>query len=119
MKYDWLLVRNAFLSGLLMTASGVFLVIYTGWNEATIICLGLGPLFLFSSLMLAFFYRWMARVGALRLPEDWDKLSPEAKCDLTEKQAIENNKRFALGLMRLNDAQRRNAKEPAERDRDR
>ncbi|HEX6484989.1 MAG TPA: hypothetical protein VF043_39590 [Ktedonobacteraceae bacterium] len=123
MKYDWPLIRKAFVMGLLMTCAGIFLVMYTGWNEATILCLVVGPFLLLCCLVLALFYRWMAHVGTSRLPDGWDHLSPEAKHDVTIKRAREeSNKgnrgaRVSLWLMRLNSTQRRHVEAPiAERD---
>jgi hypothetical protein len=106
MKSNWPVVRKSFVIGLLLTGGGIFLLVYTGWNEATILYLGLGPFFLVCSLVLALFYVWMARVGYSRLPVSWENLSPEAKHDVAEKRAMEHNKGFTLRLLRLNDAHR-------------
>jgi hypothetical protein len=117
MTFDWPSIRKAFLIGLLLTGGGIFLVMYTGWNEATLLCLVVGPLLLFGCLVLALFSRWMARSGASRLPEGWDNLSPEAKHDIAIKRAAEASEqgnmgaRVSLWLMRLSEAQRRNAKD--------
>ena len=123
MKYDWPLIRKAFFMGLLLTGAGIFLVMYTGWNEATILCLVVGPFLLFCCLVLTLFSGWMTRVGTSRLPEGWDNLSPEAKHDVTIKRAREeSNKgnrgaRVSLWLMQLNSTQRRHVEAPiAERD---
>lgn len=114
MKYDWSLVRKTFFMGLLMTVAGIILVISSGWDEVTLICLGIGPFILFCSLAVTLFYVWMARVGASRLPEDWDNLSPEAKHDFARKRLIEKNSRSSkamLWMMRVNDVQRRKVEE--------
>ncbi len=123
MEYDWSLIRKAFLMGLLLTGMGIFLVIYTGWNEATLICLLIGPFFLFCCLVLVLFYGWMVRVGTSRLPEGWENLSSEAKHDLAIKRAIEASNqgnmsaKVSLWLMRLNDTLRRHVEASiAERD---
>lgn len=117
MQHNWPLVRKTFVLGFLMTATGVGLVVFIGWNEATILYVGLGSFFLFCSLVLAFFYVWMARVGASRLPKDWENHSPEAKHDFAEVRPGEKNKRFTLWLMQLNETQRRKAERPvAEKD---
>lgn len=123
MKYDWSSIRNGFLMGLLLTGIGIFSVRYIGWNEATLICLVVGPLFLVCCLVLALFYGWMARVGTSRLPEGWDQLSPEAQYDLAIKRVREESSKGNMGakvslwLMRLNDAQRHHVEAPiAERD---
>ncbi len=113
MKYDWPSMRKAFFIGLLMTGAGIFLAMFTGWNEATILCLVIGPILLISFLVLALFSGWMARVGTSRLPEGWDHLSPEAKHDVAIQRAKEeSNKgnmgaRVSLRLMRLHRAQKR------------
>lgn len=113
MKYDWPLIRKAFLMGLLLTGAGIFLVMYTGWNEATLICLVVGPFFLFCCLALVLFSGSMARIGASRLPEGWDNLSPEAKHNVAIKRAREESNqgnrgaRVSLWLTRLNGVQRR------------
>ena len=75
MKYDWPSIRKAFFIGLLLTGAGIFLAMYTGWNEATLICLVVGSFLLFCCLVLVLFSGWMARSGASRLPDDWDTLS--------------------------------------------
>ena len=82
MKYDWSLIRKPFFIGLLLTGAGIFIVIYIGWNEATFICLLVGPFLLFCCLVLALFTGWMARFtgwmarsDASRLPEGCDNLS--------------------------------------------
>ena len=106
MKSNWPVVRKTFVIGLLLTGGGIVLLVYTGWNEATILCLGLGPFFLVCSLVLALFYVWMARVGPSRLPEGWENLSPEAKHDVAEERAMAYDKGFTLRLLRLNDAHR-------------
>jgi hypothetical protein len=123
MKYDWPLIRKAFFIGLLLTGAGIFLVMYTGWNEATILCLVVGPFLLFCCLVLALFSGWMARVGTSRLPEGWDHLSPEAKHDFAIKKAREESNKGNMGakvslwLMRLNGTQRRHVEASiAERD---
>jgi hypothetical protein len=114
MTYDWSSIRKAFFIGLLLTGAGIFLVMYTGWNEATLICLVVGPVLLFGCLVLALFYVWMARIGTSRLPEDWENFSPEAKRNFARKRLMEKNSKGSLitrQLMRLNKAQRRNAKD--------
>jgi hypothetical protein len=123
MKYDWPLIRKAFFMGLLLTGAGIFLVMYTGWNEATILCLVVGPFLLLCCLVLALFSGWMARVGTSRLPEGWDNLSPEAKHDFAIKRALEESNKGNMGakvslwLMRLNGTQRRHVEASiAERD---
>lgn len=108
MKYDWPLIRKAFFIGLLLTGAGIFLVMYTGWNEATILCLVVGPFLLFCCLVLTLFSGWMTRVGTSRLPEGWASLSPEAKHDFAIKRAREESNQGNMGakvslwLMRLN-----------------
>jgi hypothetical protein len=91
MKYDWPLIRKAFIMGLLLTGAGTFLVTYAGWNEGTLICLVVGPFLLFCCLVLALFSGWMARSGASRLPEGWNNLSAEAKHDFAIKRAAEES----------------------------
>lgn len=113
MKYDWPSMRKAFFIGLLMTGAGIFLAMFTGWNEATILFLVIGPILLISFLVLALFSGWMARSGASRLPEGWDQLSPEAKRDVAIKRAREESNKGNIGatvslqLMRLHRAQKR------------
>ena len=123
MKYDWPLIRQAFFIGLLLTGAGIFLVMYTGWNEATLLCLVVGPFLLFCCLVLTLFSGWMARSGASYLPEGWDNLSPEAKHDFAIKRAAEESDqgnrgaKMSLWLMRLYGKQRLHAEESiAERD---
>ncbi len=107
MKYDRPSTRKAFFIGVLLTGAGIFLVMYTGWNEATLLCLVVGPVLLFGCLALALFSGWMARSGASRLQEGWDNLSPEAKHDVAIKMAAEESNKGNLGakvslwLMRL------------------
>ena len=109
--------------GFLLTGAGLFLVMYTGWNEATLLCLVVGPFLLVCCLVLALFSGFMARSGASRLPEDWDTLSPEAKHDFARKRAAEESDqrsrgaKVSLWLLRLNGAQRRHVVAPdAEKD---
>ena len=123
MKYDWPSIRKAFFIGLLLTGAGIFLAIYSGLNEATLICVVVGPFLLFCCLVLALFSGWMARSGASRLPEGWDTLSSEAKHDYARKRAIEESNKGNMGtkvslwLMRLNGAHRGHVEESsAERD---
>ena len=123
MKLDRPSKRKAFFIGLLLTGAGIFLAIYSGWNEATLICVVIGPLLLFCCLVLAPFSRWMARSGASRLPEGWDTLSSEAKHDYVRKRAIDESDQgnvaasISLSLMRLNDAQKHHFEESStERD---
>lgn len=97
MIYNWSTLRRAFFIGLPLTVLGVFLELYIGWNEATILCLVIGPFLLLCALVLAWFYRWMAHTGASRLPQDWEHFSPEAKRDfiskrLREKRSKDNDK---------------------------
>lgn len=112
MKFDWTSIRKAFFIGLLMTGAGVILVMFTGWNEATILCLVVGSFLLFCCLVLALFSGWMARVGTSHLPEGWDQLSPEAKHDVALKRAREESNKGNMGakvslwLMRLRGAQK-------------
>ena len=123
MKYDWPLIRKAFFMGFLLTGVGLFLVMYTGWNEPTLICLVVGPFLLVCCLALALFSGWMARSGTSRFPEGWDNLSLESKYDFARKRATEESDqgnrgaKGSLWLMRLNGAQRRNVEAPiAEKD---
>lgn len=123
MKYEWPLIRKAFLMGLLLTGAGIFLAISTGWNEATLLCVVVGPFLLLCCLVLALFSGWIVRSGASRLPEGWEHLSSEAKHDLAIKRAREEsdqgNKgaKVSLWLLRLNSMQRRHVEAPmAERD---
>lgn len=114
MTYDRSSVRKAFFIGLILTGLGVFLKMYAGWNEGTIICLVVGPFLLLCSLVIALFYVWMARVGASRLPEDWENFSPEAKRNFARKRLMEKNSKGSLithQLMRLNKAQRHSTKD--------
>lgn len=123
MKYDWHSIRKAFLIGLLLTGAGIFLAMYTGWNEATLLCLVIGPFLLFCCLVLALSSGWIARAGASRPPEGWDHLTSEAKHDLAIKRAREESDqgnrgaKVSLRLMRWHGAQRRHVEAPiAERD---
>ncbi len=109
MKYDWPLVRKAFFMGLPMTVVGVFLVIYSGWDEATILLLGIGSLFLVCALVLALASLLIARHGPSHLPEDWDTLSFEEQHEFARQRLREKkswSSRAALWVMRMNDAQR-------------
>jgi|SRR5579859_5267937 len=114
MTNDRTSLRKAFFIGLILTALGVFLVLFTGWNEGTILCLVVGPFMLLCSLVIALFYPWMAHIGISRLPEDWENFSPEAKRDFARKQLSEKNSkssRITHRLIQLNEAQRHNAKD--------
>ena len=121
MKHDRPSIRKAFLIGLLLTVTGIFLAIYTGWNEATLICLVVGSFLLFCCFVLVLFSGRMIRSGALRLPEGWDTLSSEAKYDYartrTAEESIQGNTgvRISLWLMRLNIRQRRHIESPIEK----
>jgi hypothetical protein len=107
-------LRKAFFIGLILTAVGVFLKLYAGWNEGTILCLVVGPVMLLCSLVIALSYRWMARIDISHLPEDWENLSSEAKGDFVRKQLMEKNSKGRITthqLIRLNKAQRHNAED--------
>ncbi|HEX6553040.1 MAG TPA: hypothetical protein VF026_09790 [Ktedonobacteraceae bacterium] len=106
MKSNWPVVRKALVMGLLLTGGGIALLVYTGWNEATILCLGLGPFLLVCSLALTLFYVRMAHVDPSRFPERWETLSSEAKREEAEKRAMEYRKGLTLRLLRMTDAQR-------------
>lgn len=84
MTYDKPSLRKAFFIGLILTALGIFLELYAGWNEGTILCLIVGPVMLFCSLVIALSYRWMG-IDIPQLPEDWENLSPEAKRDFVSR----------------------------------
>jgi hypothetical protein len=69
-------------------------MLYVGWDEATLLCLVVGPFLLFCSLVLALFYRWMAHTGASRLslfPAYTSLLEPDDHPDetQTDEQSIE------------------------------
>ena len=121
MKYDWPSIRKAFFIGLLLTGAGIFLAMYTGWNEATLICLVVGSFLLFCCLVLVLFSGWTTRSGASRLPDDWDTLTSEAKHDYARTKAAEESDqgnvgaRLSLWLMRLNVRQRRHIESPIEK----
>jgi hypothetical protein len=121
MKYDWPSIRKAFFIGLLLTGAGIFLATYTGWNEATLICLVVGSFLLFCCLALVLFSGRMARSDASHLPEGWDTLSSEAKHDYARTKAAEESiqgntgARISLWLMRLNVRQRRHIESPIEK----
>jgi hypothetical protein len=121
MKHDWPSIRKAFLIGLLLSVAGIFFVIYTGWNEAALICLIVGPFLLFCCLVLTLFSGRMVRSNASHLPEGWDTLSSEAKYDYARprvaEESIQGNTgtRISLWLMRLNIRQRRHIESPIEK----
>ena len=71
-------LRKAFFIGIILTVLGVFLLLFTGWNEGTILCLVVGPFLLLCSLAITLFYLWMG-IDIPQIPEDWEHLSPEAK----------------------------------------
>src|SRR5258708_38275663 len=113
MTYEWPFVRKTFLWGLAMTVVGVFLVIAIGWDEATLLWLGIGSLFLVCSIMLALGYVILARHGTSHLPEDWETLSFEEKQEFARKRLREQksrSSRAALWVMQMNDPQRQKVK---------
>lgn len=114
MLYDKSSIRKAFFIGLILTGLGVFLKIDVGWNEGTILCLIVGPFLLLCSLVIVLFYARVARGDTSQLPEDWENFSLEAKRNFARKQFMQNYNRSSLithQLIRLNQAQRRSAKD--------
>lgn len=108
MEQDWRFVGKTFCLGLALTGVGILLVIYLGWDEASLAWLAFGSLLLLCAIALALAYFLFARYGTPHVPEGWHSLSFEERQDLARKQLLERNSwssKLALWVMKKSDAQ--------------